>query len=123
MRQPDENSSEKSKDIRLEVTAKIWAFATGMLAICIPLSAATNSGAVLPIAVITGATIGTASVWKFSEQKSADSLEASHKLKELEGRITDLETIVTAENVDWQPRIQPTAKDDSPQVLPESSHS
>ncbi|OKH20077.1 hypothetical protein NIES593_20050 [Hydrococcus rivularis NIES-593] len=132
MTQPYENSLEKSKDIRQKVTSKIWAFATGMLAICIPLSAATDSGPIIPIAVVAGAAVGTASVWKSSDKKSANSLEVSNKIKELEGRIADLETIITAGEIDWQQRIQPTAKSDFPvqkileerksQVLPESSH-
>lgn len=101
---------EKFKDVRLSVTSKIWAYATGMLAICIPLSAATDSGVILPITVISGATIGTASVWKFSNQNSTDRNRTSDKFKELEGRIADLETIIASDNLNWQQSIEPTAK-------------
>lgn len=114
--------SGKSKDIRLNVTSKIWAYATGMLAICIPLSAATNSGVILPITVISGAAIGTASVWKFSNQNSTNQSGASDKFKELEGRIADLETIITSADLNWQQSIEPTAKSSSTfQTLPSSS--
>ncbi|NJO94266.1 MAG: hypothetical protein HC820_07840 [Hydrococcus sp. RM1_1_31] len=113
---------EHSKDMRLKVTSKIWAFATGMLAICIPLSAATKSGPIIPIAVIAGAAIGTTSVWRSSNQKSANSLETSHKIKELEARIADLETIAATGNTNWEQRIQPTTKSNS-HILPDSSNS
>ena len=124
MAHPHKSTLEKSKDIRMAVTEKIWGFATGMLAICIPLSAVTKSGPIIPIAVISGAAVGTASVWKFSEQKSASRIEASAQLKSLEGRIADLETIIATGDMDWQRRIPPTATSTrSPQALPESPHS
>jgi hypothetical protein len=45
------------------LTAIIWAFATGMLAICIPLVSITKTGLILPLAVILVAGIGTTVVW------------------------------------------------------------
>lgn len=113
---------EHSKDIRLTVITKIWAFSTGMLAICIPLSAATKSGPIIPIAVIVGAAVGTTSVWKTSDRKSANSHEASYKIKELEARIADLETIAATGNPSWERPIQSKPNSNS-QVLPESSNS
>ena len=44
-------------------TAIIWGFSTGMLAICIPLVSMTESGVILPLAVVIGATISTVVVW------------------------------------------------------------
>lgn len=120
MRYQDDRDSEKSKDIRLSVTSKIWGFATGMLGICIPLSAATNSGPILPIAVITGATVGTVSIWN-SDRKGTNSIETAAKFQQLEMRIADLETIISSEQVDWHRRI--STKDNqknNSQVLPES---
>lgn len=115
--------SGKSKDVRLNVTSKIWAYATGMLAICIPLSAATDSGVILPITVISGAAIGTASVWKFSNQESTSNSKTSDKFRELEGRIADLETIIASGDLHWQQSIQPTTNRSytSSQTLPSSS--
>jgi len=115
-------SQEDSKDIRLKVTTKIWAFATGMLAICVPLSAATKSGPIIPIAVIFGAAAGTTSVWRSSGRNSHNSREASHKIKELEARIADLETIAATGNTSWERQIQPTTQSNS-QALSESSNS
>jgi hypothetical protein len=113
-------SLEKSKDIRLSVTSKIWAFATGMLGICIPLSAATNSGPILPIAVITGATVGTVSIWN-SDRKSPNTIDTEVKFQQLERRIADLETIIASEPVDLSRRI-PTKNNTeiNSQILPES---
>jgi hypothetical protein len=110
--------SEQSQDMRLKVTSRIWAFATGMLAICVPLSAATKSGAVIPVAVIAGAAIGTTSIWR-SGSKSSNRLEDSYKLEKLEGRIADLEAIIATQDVDLQRRIESTAKSDS-SSLPKS---
>ncbi|MBE9168448.1 hypothetical protein IQ238_13305 [Pleurocapsales cyanobacterium LEGE 06147] len=116
--------SGKSKDVRLNVTSKIWAYATGMLAICIPLSAATDSGVILPITVISGATIGTASVWKFSNQESTSKSQTSNKFKELEGRIADLETIIASGDLNWQQSIDSTANSSfTSQTLHSSSQS
>lgn len=52
-------------------TAIIWGFSTGMLAICIPLISMTESGVILPLAVVIGATISTVVVWLSSSQQSS----------------------------------------------------
>ncbi|MEL7035816.1 MAG: hypothetical protein AAFO04_09400 [Cyanobacteria bacterium J06592_8] len=53
-------------------TAIIWGFSTGMLAICIPLVSMTESGVILPLAVVIGATISTVVVWLSSPQVIED---------------------------------------------------
>ncbi|MCG5062189.1 MAG: hypothetical protein KA714_30545 [Limnoraphis sp. WC205] len=53
-------------------TAIIWGFSTGMLAICIPLVSMTESGVILPLAVVFGATISTVVVWLSSFQTMKD---------------------------------------------------
>lgn len=58
---------------KIAATAIIWGFATGMLAICIPLVSITESGTILPLAVILGATASTVVVWLSSNQQSAKS--------------------------------------------------
>ena len=77
---PDKKLSKNSQDIRLAATQKIWSLAIGMFAICIPLSNATNSGAILPITVVVGATLGTASVWRASTKESINNSQVSRKL-------------------------------------------
>ena len=106
----DKKLSKNDKDIRLKATSKIWSLAVAMLAICIPLSAATKSGAVLPLAVIVGTTVGTASIWGGSiEQLTGDS-QKSERIKQLEDRIADLETIITSEEINWQHSIEPSSQ-------------
>ncbi len=56
-------------------TAIIWGFSTGMLAICIPLISMTESGVILPLAVIVGATISTVVVWLSPSQPSSEIVD------------------------------------------------
>ncbi len=97
--------SQHQKDIRLAATSKIWTFATGMLAICIPLSAVTRSGPILPLAVITGATAGTYVVWRNPENQSRNNLSPGN-VKELEQRIANLEAIVSHQELDLDRKIK-----------------
>ena len=60
---------------KIGTTAIIWGFATGMLAICIPLVSITESGTILPLAVILGATASTVVVWLSSSQQPAKIAE------------------------------------------------
>ena len=55
---------------KIGTTAIIWGFSTGMLAICIPLISMTESGVILPLAIVIGATISTVFVWLNSSQQS-----------------------------------------------------
>ena len=94
------------KDIRVAATSKIWAFATGMLAICIPLTAVTRSGAILPIVVISGATVGTVAVWRRSDNQSRNSPLLTNSIKELEQRVANLEIICSSQELDLQNKIK-----------------
>ena len=49
--------------LKIATTAIIWGFATGMLAICIPIISLTNSGIILPLAVIIATAISTLAIW------------------------------------------------------------
>ena len=44
-------------------TAIIWSLATGMMAISIPLVNITQSGVILPLAIVLGASFSTIAVW------------------------------------------------------------
>ncbi|MGC1393436.1 MAG: hypothetical protein WA828_04065 [Coleofasciculaceae cyanobacterium] len=72
---------------KIAAIAIIWSFATGMLAICIPLVSITNSGMILPLAVIFGANWSTKIIWDSSIQK-AELMNNTHALNE---RIVNLE--------------------------------
>ena len=74
-------------------TAVIWSCAVGMFALCIPLTAVANSGVILPLLVILGASGGTAAVWFSSDKpRKADAMA----IKALEDRVMNLETIYTS---------------------------
>ena len=94
------------RDVRVTATSKIWTIATGMLAICIPLVAVTRSGAILPLAVISGAAVGTVAVWRSSNNQSNNSLLLTHKIKELEQRLANLEIICSSQELDLQNKIR-----------------
>ena len=44
-------------------TAIIWSLATGMMAISIPLVKMTNTGIILPVAVVVGVSLSTIAIW------------------------------------------------------------
>lgn len=90
------NTTEKN-GVKVGATAIIWAFATGMMAICIPLVAISRSGIILPLAVIFGASVSTVTIWRSDRQIVVKS---SDELQQIEQRIRDLETICSSENFD-----------------------
>jgi hypothetical protein len=94
------------RDIRIAATSKIWGFATGMLAICIPLTAVARGNPILPLAVITGAAAGTAAVWQSSDKKSPHGTLSQNNLEKLEERIANLETIVGTEEINFQRKLK-----------------
>jgi hypothetical protein len=77
-----------------------------MLAICIPLSAVTKSGPILPLATLTGAAVGTAAVWRSDDKKSKSNSLPHQKVELLEQRIANLETIVSSEDFDLRMKIK-----------------
>jgi hypothetical protein len=104
MAQQFEKDSER--DIRVTATSKIWGLATGMLAICIPLTAVAKGNPILPLAVITGAAVGTVAVWQPSDKKSPNSTLSPNRLETLEERIANLETIIGTDEVNFQRRLK-----------------
>ena len=91
-----ENIAEKN-GIKVGTTAIIWGFATGMMAICIPLVAMSRSGIILPLAVILGASTSTVAVWRSGNQKV---VELSNNFQQIEQRVRDLETICSSDDFD-----------------------
>ena len=79
--------------IRVGATAIIWAFATGMLAICIPLVGITGSQ-LLPLAAIAGATISTVVV-RYQPRYPSNSPFLTNSEPEIEQRIANLEMILS----------------------------
>ncbi|MBD2770622.1 hypothetical protein [Iningainema tapete] len=97
-----EKDLEQYKDVRVAATSRIWGIAVGMLAICIPLSAVTRSGAILPLATLTGAAVGTVAVWRSDDRKSKSNYLPQQQVELLEQRIANLETIISSNDFDLQ---------------------
>ncbi|MBW4643726.1 MAG: hypothetical protein KME23_12180 [Goleter apudmare HA4340-LM2] len=106
MTKVSENNLEPSQDIRLIATSKIWGFTVGILAVCIPLSAVTRSGAILPLAAIGGAAVGTVAVWRADQKKLQLTPVQQQRVELLEQRIANLETIVSSEELDLLKKIK-----------------
>ncbi|MEN8446180.1 MAG: hypothetical protein ABG776_14335 [Cyanobacteria bacterium J06555_13] len=81
---------------KVRATVAIWSLATGMLGICIPLVAITNSGIILPLLVILGAAGSTAAVWLASERHRQVDFRSAQAVNALEERVIALETICTS---------------------------
>ncbi len=94
------------KDIRVAAISSIWGIATGMLALCVPLSAITRSGALLPIAIISGAAVSTLAVWRGGDEETQNNLLLSSSIKQLEQRVENLETICINQELDLQRQIK-----------------
>lgn len=105
MAKKSEKNFHQPEDIRVTATTKIWGLTVGILAICVPLSAVTRSGAIIPLAAIGGAAVGTVAVWRSDEKKYQNKLLSPQQL-ELEQRIADLETIVSGEDFDLRMKIK-----------------
>ena len=112
----------ETHDIRLSMTSKIWAYSTGMFALCIPLAAVMTReiGAlslVLPCAIVAGATGSTVAVWLFgSRVTTPQSLPAAHEqqhlhqLKQLDERLSNIETISSYERLAYAESLAPVKK-------------
>ena len=81
------------KNPKVRATDEIWGCAVGMLAICIPLVAITESGIILPLLVILGAGGGTAAVWLSPDKRPPEEAHLAQTIKGLEERVMNLETI------------------------------
>ncbi len=78
-----------SNGYKIAAIAIIWSFATGMLAICIPLVSITKSGMILPLAVIFGVNWSTGIIWRSSIQNA----ELVSNIQPLNGRVVNLDAI------------------------------
>ena len=81
------------KNSKVKATSAIWGYATGMLAICIPLVAITESGILLPFLVALSAAGGTAAIWFAPDKLQPEEIELAQTVKVLEERVINLETI------------------------------
>ncbi|WP_088242843.1 hypothetical protein [Calothrix rhizosoleniae] len=84
------------KNPKVSATSGIWGCAIGMLGVCIPLVAITDSGIILPLLVILGAGGGTAAVWFAPDKRQQEEVSLTQTVKTLEERVINLETIYTS---------------------------
>ncbi|MBW4567108.1 MAG: hypothetical protein KME31_03505 [Tolypothrix carrinoi HA7290-LM1] len=106
MAKKPEKNFHQPEDIRVTATTKIWGLTVGILAICVPLSVVTKSGAIIPLAAIGGAGVGTVAVWRSGDKKYQNKLLSPQQVELLEQRIADLETIVSGEEFDLRMKIK-----------------
>ncbi|MGF1487141.1 MAG: hypothetical protein ACFBSE_08510 [Prochloraceae cyanobacterium] len=93
-------NTETKKGYKIGTTAIIWGFATAILGICIPLTAITQSGAILPLSVIIGASGATLAVWRNYSRSHLHKIEQlQNRCVQLETRIIDLETICSRQEL------------------------
>lgn len=98
MYQPEESESkktEKTTDIRVAATTRIWSFATGMFALWMVFSPE-KTNVTVPVILASSAAAGSAFVW-ISDEKSSESLE-EYQAEKIERRLEKLETIAAAED-------------------------
>lgn len=84
------------KDPKVRATSAIWGCAIGMLGICIPLVAITQSGVLSPLLVILGAGGGTVAIWLAPDPRQHAEGHLVQTVKALEERVRNLETIYTS---------------------------
>ena len=53
----------EGQGVKIGSTAIIWSLATGMMAISIPIVRMTETGIILPVAVVVGVSISTVAIW------------------------------------------------------------
>ncbi len=98
--------SDPSQEIKVAATTKIWGLTVGMLALCIPLSAVTRSGPLIPLAALGGATASTLAIWRSDEKKAKAPYLSGQSIELLAQRIANLETIVSSDDSDLHQKIQ-----------------
>lgn len=93
---------EKSSDVRVQATAKIWLYSAGIMMMAIPIAAITES-AIVPTLVAVSPALATVAVWYFGVKNhdgtvanapnSQAEIASQKRIEELEERLANLETI------------------------------
>lgn len=95
----------EQKDIRVAATSSIWGFGVAIMAISIPLVGITRN-AIIPLAAIGGATIGTVAVWRSDSKKYQNQALPAQQVELLEERIANLEAIISGSDYDLQMKLR-----------------
>ena len=97
--------TQRTQDIRAIATKTIWSYATGMIALTMIFGPTAMKSGLLPITIVAGAAGGTAAVWR-SPDRNSKKLSQGMAMKQLEQRVADLETIASAEGLDFEHRLK-----------------
>ena len=94
-------SDSTQQDIRIVIISRIWAYATGMIALSILFSGPGRDWKVilLPATIASGAALSTVVIWGKSSRRRQDFLLPAETLAELKQRIEDLEEIAVSRNI------------------------
>lgn len=96
------------RDPRVRATAAIWGISIGMFGICIPLVAITNTGLLLPVLVLLGASASTSAIWLAARPpQSENKQQLNQTVAQLEERVRNLEAICSSADWDLQQSILP----------------
>lgn len=93
---------EKSSDVRVQATSKIWLYSAGIMAMAIPITAITGS-LMIPIMIVVSPALATLAVWYFgaknhvgvsvSAPNNQTEIALQQRIEELEERLSNMETI------------------------------
>lgn len=110
---PDQPPERQSTHLGLKIaaTAIIWGFATGMLAICIPLAAQTHGGDLPAIAIIIGVSGSTIAIW-LSPGKSFPQADAAKNRQTLQQRVETLEATLARSEANLDKNFQHLESED-----------
>ncbi|MBO3460776.1 MAG: hypothetical protein KME33_09135 [Aetokthonos hydrillicola CCALA 1050] len=92
--------------MRVAAISKIWGLTVGIVAVSIPVSIANETGVVIPIAAIGGASLSSVAIWRSDDQKSKNRHLQQRQIELLEQRIANLETIIGSNDLDLERKIQ-----------------
>lgn len=104
-----------TQDIRAIATKTIWSYATGMIALTMLFGPTAMKSGLLPITIVAGAAGGTAAVWR-SPDRHSKKLSQGMEIEQLEQRVADLETIASAEGLDFEYRLKRLESGEKSQV-------
>jgi membrane protein implicated in regulation of membrane protease activity len=96
--------SQADQDPRVAITTRIWALATGMMALCIPMVGISDDLAVLPLMVIIGTAVSTAVIWRSSQRRSDDTALLTQSIQELQRELARLQ--ITSHDEDLRRKIE-----------------
>ena len=97
------STRQDSKDMRVVLISKIWAYATGMIAISTLFMPAKHS-IFLPVSVASGAALSTMVIW--GDRRSKNGQVLPEQVNALKQRIANLETIAGSDGWEFQNQIK-----------------